>query len=279
MEKAGTNFFYHADGLTSITEITNQSGSVVQRYTYSSFGEIESQQDANFVQPYTFTAREVDPEERGGQNFYYHADGLTSITDITNQSGSVVQRYSYSSFGELESQLDSNFIQPYTFTAREFDSETELYHYRERQYDWRTGRFASEDPIAFEGGINFYAYAGNNPVNFVDPLGLQQENASQCPVSRNCLKGFYDCMARCLIVPDIDPNTILSEGGQAVSFYYTARGWQHAASRGLIYPLRSSIVRGLLNMGRIAGPVGVLGSILYCEGRCLFEQAQCEGLL
>lgn len=37
MEKSGASFFYHADGLGSITEITDQSGTPVQRYTYSSF--------------------------------------------------------------------------------------------------------------------------------------------------------------------------------------------------------------------------------------------------
>jgi len=44
---------------------------------------------------------------------------------------------------------------------------------RARYYDADTGRFISEDPIGFEGGINLYAYCNNNPVNFVDPLGLE----------------------------------------------------------------------------------------------------------
>lgn len=34
------------------------------------------------------------------------------------------------------------------------------------------GRFISEDPIGFDGGINLYAYAENNPVNWLDPWGL-----------------------------------------------------------------------------------------------------------
>ena len=35
-----------------------------------------------------------------------------------------------------------------------------------------TGRFLSEDPTGYEGGINYYDYAFNNAVNLIDPLGL-----------------------------------------------------------------------------------------------------------
>ena len=110
--------------------------------------------------------------EKNSQPFYYHADGLGSITELTTNSGSVAQRYTYSSFGKIEAQLDSNFVQPYTFTGRELDAETDTYHYRERQYDWKNGRFTTEDPIGYNGGDNFYVYVGNNATNFNDPLGL-----------------------------------------------------------------------------------------------------------
>lgn len=110
--------------------------------------------------------------EKAGASFFYHADGLGSITEITDAAGVVKQQYTYSSFGKIESQLDPTFIQPYTFTAREFDPETDSYFYRNRTYDWRTGRFTTEDPIGFDGGDNFYVYVGNNAVNFTDPLGL-----------------------------------------------------------------------------------------------------------
>lgn len=85
--------------------------------------------------------------EKAGQSFFYHADGLGSITEITDDTGLGKQRYTYSSFGKIESQLDPSFIQPYTFTAREFDPETGLYFYRARTYDPTTGRFLQEDPI------------------------------------------------------------------------------------------------------------------------------------
>jgi RHS repeat-associated protein len=46
-------------------------------------------------------------------------------------------------------------------------------YYRARYYDPLAGRFLSEDPINFEAGINFYDYVENNPVNWLDSLGLE----------------------------------------------------------------------------------------------------------
>ena len=83
----------------------------------------------------------------------------------------------YESFGNLTfsegTPADSN---SFRYTGREFDEETGLYYYRARYYDPEVGRFMNEDPIGFSGGINFYSYVGNNPINFIDPLGLCEEN-------------------------------------------------------------------------------------------------------
>jgi len=62
---------------------------------------------------------------------------------------------------------------PYTYTGREYDTETGLYFYRARYFDPSIGRFISEDPIGFGGGINFYGYVGGNSLNFIDPFGYQ----------------------------------------------------------------------------------------------------------
>ncbi len=110
--------------------------------------------------------------EKEDRVYYYHADGLGTITALSNQNGKVVQRYKYDSFGKRRHR-DHKVNQPYTFTGREWDKETGLYYYRARYYDPEIGRFISKDPIGFAGGdTNLYRYVGNSPLNWIDPLGL-----------------------------------------------------------------------------------------------------------
>jgi RHS repeat-associated protein len=66
-----------------------------------------------------------------------------------------------------------SLVNPFRFTARDFDSETGLQFSRARYYDPQVGRFISEDPIRFDGGLNFYQSVFNDPVDYTDPLGLK----------------------------------------------------------------------------------------------------------
>ncbi len=108
--------------------------------------------------------------ERNGSFYYYHAEGLGSITAISDAGKNVVQRYTYDSFGVPKASTP--FHNPYQFTGREWDPETQLYHYRARGYDPYLGRFLSKDPLSYAGGdVNLYAMVQNNPVNLTDPKG------------------------------------------------------------------------------------------------------------
>ncbi|MBI9019300.1 MAG: hypothetical protein JEZ07_18765 [Phycisphaerae bacterium] len=62
---------------------------------------------------------------------------------------------------------------PYMFTGRRWDDETETYYYRFRNYCPMLGRFMQNDPLGYVDGMNSYAYCGNNPGNWVDPMGLK----------------------------------------------------------------------------------------------------------
>jgi RHS repeat-associated protein len=108
-------------------------------------------------------------EDGAGVLSYFHADGLGSTVKTTSSAGSVTSTRRYDAFGNFELGATNG----YAFTGREWDSETGLAYYRARYYDPKIGRFISEDPIGLDGGdINFYAYVGNNPINWTDPAGL-----------------------------------------------------------------------------------------------------------
>lgn len=167
---------YRYDGLGRRVEKEVIAGNTaVTKYVYDNEDILLELNGSNtIVARYTHGPGIDEPliTEKNNQSFYYHADGLSSITELTNQSGTVVQRYTYSSFGKVESQLDANFAQPYTYTSRENDTESQLYYYRMRTYDASIGRFLQEDPIGASGSVNLYAYVDGNPIVEIDPLGL-----------------------------------------------------------------------------------------------------------
>jgi RHS repeat-associated protein len=107
---------------------------------------------------------------KGATTFFYHQDGLGSVTDLTDSAGATAKSYSYDAYGNI---LDSpgTVDQPYTYTGRELDQETGLSYYRARTYDSAVGRFIQKDPIGLRGGLNVYEYTQSSPTNLSDPLG------------------------------------------------------------------------------------------------------------
>ncbi len=88
---------------------------------------------------------------------------------MADSNGVVNETASYDSFGN---KITSNLTTRYQYTGREYDEYTGLMFYRARFYDPQIGRFISEDPIGFRGGINWYSYVNNNPIRHRDPSGL-----------------------------------------------------------------------------------------------------------
>lgn len=151
--------------------IEKVAGGLTYRFAYSGQDILRETQSTGTTYTYLHGPGIDEPLARMDQSgavAYYHADGLGSIVAMTDAAGNVTSRRQYDAWGNLEVGAD----QPgYAFTGREWDPETGLYYYRARYYDPKTGRFTGEDPIGFDGGVNFYAYASGNPPTAVDPSG------------------------------------------------------------------------------------------------------------
>ena len=62
----------------------------------------------------------------------------------------------------------------YRFSTKPFDATSECYYYGYRYYDPEPGRWLNRDPIGEDGGVNVYAFVGNNGVNSYDILGQKK---------------------------------------------------------------------------------------------------------
>ncbi len=102
--------------------------------------------------------------------YYYHFDGLGSVTALTNASGATAEVYEYDVYGRVGASVPAH-PNRIMFTGREYDKETGLYYYRARYYNPQIGRFLQTDPIGYGDGMNWYAYCGNSPIGRTDPTG------------------------------------------------------------------------------------------------------------
>jgi RHS repeat-associated protein len=148
-------------------------------------------------------------------------DALGSTLGLADQTGTVQTTYSFDAFGNTTAggSASSN---TFAYTGREIDAGN-LYYYRARYYNPQLQRFISEDPLGFGGGINSYAYAGNNPEIFKDPTGLDYNvnyDANTNTLIVNATVGIYG--------PDAN-GQLANAWQQSANNYWNAGGWKHGS--------------------------------------------------
>jgi RHS repeat-associated protein len=114
--------------------------------------------------------------DRADSTYYYLADYSRNVVALLARTGAgntVDNQYRYEPFGNLQGTNPSSVTNSMKFAGREYDDETQLYYDRARYLDPALGRFVSEDPIGLGGGMNLYAFVGNDPINGWDPSGTR----------------------------------------------------------------------------------------------------------
>ena len=134
-------------------------------------------------------------DSNGEHLYFYHSDHLGTPLFLTDISGTVVWKGEYLPFGGIfteDKDPDGDGVkvaQPFRFPGQYADSETGLYYNYFRDYDPTLGRYVEADPVGLAGGvylwgyvdivgkpsiqINLYLYTSADPINIIDPLGLQ----------------------------------------------------------------------------------------------------------
>ncbi len=99
------------------------------------------------------------------------ADERRSVINLSDGSAATLAINRYDEYGAPASGAAGRF----RYTGQQWLPEAGAYHYRARTYLPGVGRFLQTDPVGYTAGANLYAYVGADPVNRIDPWGLDPD--------------------------------------------------------------------------------------------------------
>ena len=147
-----TGFLYDDDALVAQLNGTNQ---VVSRFVYATRTTVPDYMVATGVTYRIFS------DERG-----------SPVLIVNTATGAVAEQITYDEFGAVTADTNPG-LQPFRFAGGLYDPDTGLLRFGARDYDPKVGRWTAKDPSLFAGDTtNLYEYGRGDPVDFVDPTGL-----------------------------------------------------------------------------------------------------------
>ena len=135
-------------------------------------------------------------DSKGASDFYAY-DGNGNVLGLVNANdGTLAAQYDYGPFGEvLHLTGPSARANPFRFSTKYQDDESDLLYYGYRYYNASTGRWLSRDPLEEQGGNNLYNMVGNDSVDSFDILGMRMPGHHLIPeavLGRICPKMGHD---------------------------------------------------------------------------------------
>jgi RHS repeat-associated protein len=166
-------YVYNGLGQRVIKEVNAES--TLFHYDFNGNLIAESQADGIFTSEYLYIgqARLAIVDVAGNTMYYYLNNYLGTPVMMTDDQGMIVWEADFKPFGEAYINPNSEVVNNFRFPGQYYDAETGLHYNHFRYYDPKTGRYLTPDPIGLAGGINLFEYSKNNPINLVDPWGLQ----------------------------------------------------------------------------------------------------------
>ena len=174
LRRGHSRIAYTYNGLGQRVQVTDERGTRNYYYNLAGTLQFETDYSGGAVRCYLHCGgRLIASVDREGKTLFYHFDQAGNTLALTGGDGEVVASYAYSPFG-LSKEMGEAGDNPFTYSGcfgvmREKTGD--LYFMQHRTYAAGLGRFLQKDPLGIEGGVNLYAYAGNNPLRYVDPAG------------------------------------------------------------------------------------------------------------
>jgi len=159
------SYIYNAAGMRITAE--NSEG-IKTQYTFDTGGKVVEKEVDGVIRNFFYLGSKVIAHKEAGETLYYGTDHLGSSVLMTDATGQAVWTGAVTPFAD--SETTEGLSEHVMFTGKELDTDTGLYYYNARWYDPNLGRFITEDPI--RDGPNWYAYVSNDPINKIDPDGL-----------------------------------------------------------------------------------------------------------
>jgi len=153
---------------------TADSQSTYFHYDFDGNIIAESAPDGSLKYEYIYWSgsRTAMVDVESGALYYYQNDQLGTPQMLVDSANMLVWEATYTPFGEALVNPASEVVNNFRFAGQYYDSETGLHYNYHRYYDPEAGRYLRPDPIGMLGGVNFFTFATNNPINSVDPKGL-----------------------------------------------------------------------------------------------------------